>query len=206
MKTQEVKAVVSPRQRAANRANALRSTGPRSEGGKLQARLNATKHGLSLPVDGRVFADQIREISGLIRDDCGTERQANELAKRVIDFERNEIFLSDYDEKEVNDPITAWGFDPHRVALAQLAQAHRNKQAVSTTFTVPQKPNRVKLRGKERTEEIRFIEDFLKLQDKVVLAKVRSAKDSQVSALRYQRRAINQLLKGVRTVARGEEF
>ena len=88
--------MVSPKQRAASRANSLRSTGPRSSRGKSQAKLNATKHGLSLPVDERVFEDLIQEISTLIRDDCKSDSQAYELAKRIIDFERNEIFL-EYD-------------------------------------------------------------------------------------------------------------
>ncbi len=199
-------AVVSPKQRAANRANAMRSTGPRSEEGKFHAKLNATKHGLSLPVDERVFADLIQEISKLIRDDCETDSQAHELAKRIIDFERNEKFLSDYDEKKVNDQIKAWGFDTHRLALAQIAQAHRNKQAVSTTFTLHQKSHPVKLKGKGRTDEIKFIDDFLRIQDRAVLGRMRSAKNDHASAERYQKRAINQLVKGIRTVARGEDY
>ncbi len=198
--------MVSPKQRAASRANSLRSTGPRSSRGKSQAKLNATKHGLSLPVDERVFADLIQEISRLIRNDCESDSQAYELAKRIIDFERNEIFLLDYDEKKVNDPIKEWGFDPHRIALTQIAQAHRHKQAVSTTFTLPQKLQPVKLKGKERTDEIKFIEDFLRIQDKAVLSKVMSVKNNHTSAERYQKRAINQLIKGIRVVARGEEF
>jgi len=62
------------------------------------------------------------------------------------------------------------------------------------------------LKGKERTEEFKFIEDFLKMQDRSMLVRVKRAKDSQLSALRYQKRAINQLVKGIRTVAKGEEF
>ena len=69
----------SPRQRAANRANSLKSTGPKSEEGKFRAKLNSSKHGLSLPVDERVFADQIKRITELIREDCSTQTQAQEL-------------------------------------------------------------------------------------------------------------------------------
>ena len=198
--------MVSPKQRAASRANSLRSTGPRSSRGKSQAKLNATKHGLSLPVDERVFAELIQEISKLIRNDCESDSQAYELAKRIIDFERNEIFLLDYDEKKVNTQIKEWAFDPHRIALTQIAQAHRHKQAVSNTFILPQKLQPVKLKGKERTGEIKFIEDFLRIQDKAVLSKVMSVKNNHTSAERYQKRAINQLIKGIRVVARGEEF
>ena len=198
--------MLSPKQRAANRANALKSTGPRSNEGKFSAKLNATKHGLSLPVDGLLLADQIQTISALISDDCGADVQANELARRIIDFERNEAFLSDYDEQDVEDEIKSMGLNPGRMVVSQLLQAHRNKQAVSTTLTVPQKPHAVKLKGKERTEEVKFLEGFLRLQDKVLLAKVRSSKNSQISALRYQKRAINQLVKGIRAVTTGQEF
>src|SRR5690242_17660417 len=36
----------SAKQKAANRANAKKSTGPRSEGGKLKVRFNGVRHGL----------------------------------------------------------------------------------------------------------------------------------------------------------------
>ena len=196
----------SPRQRAANRANALKSTGPRSAQGKVRAKLNATKHGLSLPLDERVFADQIQEISALVRDDCDTEEQANELAKRIIDFERNEAFLQDFNEEALHDEIRAWAEDPKRIALAQLAQASRNKQPVTETFTLRPKGHPVRLKGKERTEEIKFIEGFLSIVGTAMVARVRADKESQASALRYRKRAINQLVKGIRAVARGEEF
>ena len=198
--------MVSAKQRAANRVNSLKSTGPRSEEGKFRSKLNAAKNGLSLPVNKRVFADQIKTIAQLIRNDCATDAQAAELAKRIIDFERNEAFLQDFNEAALHDEIKAWGFDPKTLALAQLAQSHRNKQKVTTTFTLPQKDYPVKLKGKERIEEIKFLEGFLRLESNAILSRVRLAKNSQLSALRYQKRAINQLVKGVRIVARGEEF
>ena len=198
--------MVSAKQRAANRVNSLKSTGPRSEEGKFRSKLHAAKNGLSLPDDKRVFADQIKTIAALIRNDCATDAQAAELAKRIIDFERNEAFLQDFNEAALHDEIKAWGFDPKTLALAQLAQAHRNKQKVTTTFTIPQKDYPVRLKGKERTEEIKFLEGFLRLESDAILGRIRLAKNSQLSALRYQKRAINQLVKGVRIVARGEEF
>ncbi len=198
--------MVSAKQRAANRANSLKSSGPRSEEGKFRSKLNASKHGLSLPVDERVFADQIKDIAQLIRVDCDTGDQAAELAKRIIDFERNEEFLQNFNEKALHDEIKAWGFDPRTIALQQLAQGHRNKQKVSTTFTLAQKDYPVKLKGKERIEEIKFLEGFLRLESNAILGRIREGKNSLLSALRYQKRAINQLVKGVRTVAKGEEF
>jgi len=157
-------------------------------------------------VDERVFADQIREISAPVRDDCVTEQQANELAKRIIDFERNEAFLQDFDEEALHDEIRACTKDLHRIALAQLAQASRNKQPVPTTFTLRQKSHSVGLRGRKWTEEIKFIEGFLGIVGTAMVGRVRAGKESQASALRYRKRVINQLVKGIRVVAGGEEF
>ena len=198
--------MVSAKQRAANRTNALKSSGPRSEAGKFRAKLNASKHGLSLPVDEMMFADQIKAIAQMIRDDCDTDAQAAELAKRIIDFERNEEFLQNFNEKALHDEIKAWGFDSRTIALQQLARVYRNKQKVSTTFTLPQKDYPVKLKGKERTDEIKFLEGFLRLESNAILGRIRAGKSSQLFALRYQKRAINQLVKGIRMVARGGEF
>lgn len=198
--------MTTPRQRAANRINSLKSTGPKSEAGKLYSTLNSIKHGLSLPVDEHLYADEIEEISSFVLADCANEIQAREIAKRIVDFERNEAFLRDFDEDEVRSEVLGWSLDPRRITLSRLAQNHRNKQAVPITFTIPQKINDVKLKGKERTEEIKFIEGFLKLEEKVLLAKAKAKKDTHASALRYQKRAINQLVKGIRAIAQGDDL
>ncbi len=92
--------------------------------------------------------------------------------------------------------------DPHRFALNGLVQQHQNKERVAVTFTTPNK----RPKGKERTEEIKFIEDFLKLQDKVVIGSAREQQIKLTNSQRYQKRAINQLVKGVRAVAGGSEM
>jgi hypothetical protein len=58
--------------------------------------------------------------------------------------------------------------------------------------------------GKERTEEMKFIEDFLKLHERALLEKARQAADKVEASLRYRKRAINQLVKGLRAIATGE--
>jgi hypothetical protein len=198
--------MTTPKQRAANRVNALKSTGPQSEAGKLHSKINSIKHGLSKPIDEHLYANQIKQISSLVLADCSNEVQAIELAKRIVDFERNEAFLREFDEDKVHHEIMAWGEDPRRKTLAALAQNLRNKFPVPITFTLPQKDRDVTLKGQERTEELKFIEDFLKLEAKVLLRKARTSKESKESALRYQKRAINQLVKGVRAVAKGEDL
>ena len=87
--------MTSPKQRAANRANALKSTGPKSELGRRRAAVNATQHGLSLPIDASIYQREISAVSLLIRDECESDAQACELAKRIIDFERNEAYFEE---------------------------------------------------------------------------------------------------------------
>jgi len=190
----------SPSQRAANRANSLKSTGPRTRSGKLRSSINATKHGLSLPLNETLFGQRIRAVAELIKDDCADEALAFELAKRIIDYERNEAYLIAFDDSAVKRKLDDWIKDPHRGALVQLLELHRRKQEVSTSFTTPKKKN---LNYKERTEEMRFIEAFMRLQERVLLNDIRHSDDKRESSERYQRRAINQLVKGVRAVAKG---
>lgn len=194
--------MTSPKQRAANKANALKSTGPRSDQGKLRSRVNATKHALSLPVDETVFSDEIKSVAALIRADCDSDFQAQELAKRIIDYERNEAFLISQRDVDPNAEIRAWAMDPHRFALYGLVQQHENKERVPVTFTTSNK----KPKGKERTDEKKFIEDFLKLQDKVLLGRAKTEQAKLTNSQRYQKRAINQLVKGVRAIANGQDL
>ncbi len=194
--------MTSPKQRAANKANALKSTGPKSDKGKRRASVNATKHALSLPIDERAFEAELKAVVALIRDDCDSDTQATEFAKRIIDYERNEAFLIKQSEVDVNAEIKEWALDPHRFALYGLVQQLENKERVPVTFTTPNK----RPKGKERTEEIKFIEDFLKLQDKVMLGRARDQQTKLTNSQRYQKRAINQLVKGVRAIASGSEM
>ncbi len=199
--------MVSPRQKKANQANALRSTGPSSADGKRRAKLNATKHGLSVPIDEHLYADQIQAITALIEDECEGTFRALEMAKRIIDFERNEAFLAD-DEgaAAAATDLSVWAAAPERMELMRLLQRNQNKLPVEITLTVPQKPKPVTLKGQERREEIKFLKNFLRLQETSLLHKVRAEKSKLESSLRYQKRSINQLVKGVRIIASGEEF
>ena len=60
---------VSEKKRAANRANARASTGPRTPAGKARVARNARRHGLNLPV----MADPALapQVEALARDICG---------------------------------------------------------------------------------------------------------------------------------------
>ena len=76
-------AVATERQLAANRANAKKSTGPKTAMGKLRSSQNAYRHGLSLPSrDSPTVAAKIAEI---VQAESGniTHPQASELARAL---------------------------------------------------------------------------------------------------------------------------
>jgi len=60
--------MASERQLAANRANARKSSGPRSASGKTRASRNALKHGLNTPMSGVAFAREVEALARQIAD------------------------------------------------------------------------------------------------------------------------------------------
>jgi hypothetical protein len=81
--------MTSPKQRAANRSNALKSTGPRSQAGKRQSSVNSTKHLLTKPIDSLPWGQHLRALTHLLVYDGFEEAQAGELARKILDYERN---------------------------------------------------------------------------------------------------------------------
>lgn len=61
--------MATDRQIAANRANANKSTGPRSQAGRARSSQNARRHGLSIRCD--------------LQDDCDLQQQSHELLGRA---------------------------------------------------------------------------------------------------------------------------
>lgn len=82
--------MASERQLRANRANASRSTGPRSRAGKQRASKNATRHGLSVDLRG-CHQETIELVARELIDDVGGIRRreaARSLAYAVLELER----------------------------------------------------------------------------------------------------------------------
>ena len=73
---------ISDRKRAANRANAARSTGPRSATGKDRASRNALRHGLNLPIT-RSFT--VSEVEALARRFAGGDPEKLEFARAAAE-------------------------------------------------------------------------------------------------------------------------
>jgi len=79
--------VTSDHQRAANRANAAMSTGPRTKAGKSAARLNARRHGLATAVQSEPGADaEIERLARAIAEEAG-RLDLIEFARRIAEAE-----------------------------------------------------------------------------------------------------------------------
>ena len=79
--------MATERQRSANRANAGRSTGPRTRAGKAVASGNARQHGLAAAVRGEPGAEaEIEQLARAIGDEAGRPDLVG-LARRIADAE-----------------------------------------------------------------------------------------------------------------------
>lgn len=83
----------SSRKIEANRANARRSTGPRTAGGRLRASLNALKHGLAVPASAHPSLqhdiDQLAQLlAGEAKDDPVVMVRALKVAEAMIEVQR----------------------------------------------------------------------------------------------------------------------
>ena len=81
--------MVSPRQRAANRVNARKSTGPKTSWGKSRSSLNSTKHALTQKVDASPWGEYLKSLADLLLEDGIDPTKACDLAKKILDYERN---------------------------------------------------------------------------------------------------------------------
>jgi hypothetical protein len=79
--------VTSKRQKATNRLNSAKSTGPRTRTGKAAARLNARLHGLASAVRGEPGADaEIERLAAAIANEAGRP-DLIEFARRIAETE-----------------------------------------------------------------------------------------------------------------------
>jgi hypothetical protein len=89
--------MTSERQNATNRANANKSTGPRTRAGKWRASKNARKHGLSLSLEG---SDDVEALARLLAGDDNEDvlfvaRIAGEAQLQLTKVRRHKTVLMD---------------------------------------------------------------------------------------------------------------
>lgn len=177
-------------QRRANRRNALKSTGPKTEKGKRRASLNAVSHGLSAPADPAWRDGKVSAIEGALKGEGLSGADVRRVAQVISEFERNiahhrEIFATRHadggegagercppeDETALTDEIDE---------MLMIDERHG---------------------GPDEDERAWLIEaqKFMRRQQRLKHAKAkRDAVEEIVRADRYMRRAANQLVKALK--------
>ncbi len=174
--------MVSSRQRAANRVNAHKSTGPKTSWGKSRSSLNSTKHALTQRIDASPWGEHLKTLADLLLEDGIDPTKAHELAKKILDYERN----VDYQRKRFLDVEEGRGLQ-YETTIGELTNvylAHVLDQASSSKKPI----------FEEKLDQ--EIAKFLKtLATKEVRDAKRKGKRDLQNADRHFRRSANQLIK-----------
>ena len=181
--------MTSQRKSQTNRANALRSTGPRSASGRARSSQNSLRHGLSVASPTDLMSPAAAAISAMIIAEGIDGPSAYEISARILDYERHlnherQVFASEF---------TSLGPDPH----AHSAAVEPAGQDVGLQLLNKISQHGVHRLSKEEKEEFRLYQSALKF-----LSKVETQKKKETStSVRYYRRASNQLMKSLKAVA-----
>ncbi len=177
--------MTSPRQRAANRANAVRSTGPKSHQGKIKASLNATKHELTKPIDASPWGKFLDSISDLLVAEGLEQGQAQDVAKKILDYERN----VEYQRKRFVD-------------LLEGAPLYEDPPEIFADLWVADRLDRG-AKNKNPLFEEKLDKEITKFIRKVAEGRLRQARNEAIKTLRnadrHLRRSALQLSKALRS-------
>ncbi len=181
--------MTSLRQKQANRANAQRSTGPRSAAGRSMAAQNAHHHGLSVALPAAVMAPLAKQLTAILADEDIEAPAARELAVCIIDYERNvaherEVFSAHY-----------LGHNPRRTRLPSGQPAPDFEAALQRLQNAPI------ARGARLGKAIRQ-ELAIRIAQYTFIIRARQRYNDWVDAslMRYHRRATNQLMKAFKAL------
>jgi len=179
--------MTSLKQRAANRNNARKSTGPRSEAGKQQSSVNSVKHSLTRPIDALPWGQHLQPLIDLLIRDGLEADKAGDLARKILDYERN----ADYQRRRFLDfkAGTPLQYETPPSVLEDVALVVR----LDRTKETKTKPIFDEKLDPEMAKFFRTVarRDLQKVHSEA-LKVVRNAD-------RYLRRSANQLIKSLRT-------
>jgi hypothetical protein len=110
--------MTSDRKIAANRSNAKKSTGPRSEVGRLRSRTNALRHGLAVAIGSQPsYSEDIEALAKALVGDGGSPTEfARQVAEAELDLLRIRKIRASQFEAIVGNP------DMPSEAYAELAE------------------------------------------------------------------------------------
>ena len=194
--------MTSPRKRLANRANASKSTGPKTAAGMRTASLNATTHGLSVATDPDSLDPTAERVAALIASGGIDQALARDLAAKIVDYERCMEHQRALLAQESTPPMSQ----------EQLGQRHHSllERMFATELDMLDGllEEQVHLHGRLLKKDLnshiglkfRMNKLVAKIHDKSDRSSQQQAKRRESSAARHYKRATNQLIKGLKAL------
>jgi len=192
--------MTSPRKRLANKANASKSTGPKTEAGMRAASLNATTHGLSVATDPDSLDPIAERVASLIASGGIDQALARNLAAKIIDYERCMEHQRALLAQESTPPMSQEQHGQRRQSrlgqmfgkeLSMLDDVLKEQEFLSGR--VLKSDLNFRLRMKFRMDKL-----VAKVQAKSDRSSQQVANRREISAARHYKRATNQLIKGLK--------
>ena len=194
--------MTSPRKRLTNRANANKSTGPKTAAGMRTASLNATTHGLSVVTDPDSLDPTAERVAALIALGGIDQAMARDLAAKIIDYERCMDHQRALLAQESTPPMSQEQHGQrHQSLLAQMFGKELSmiddvlEEQAFLSGRVLKSDLNFRLRMKFKMDKL-----VARVQAKSDKSSQQQAKRRDSSAARHYKRATNQLLKGLKAL------
>jgi hypothetical protein len=194
--------MTSPRKRLANKANASKSTGPKTAAGLRTASLNATTHGLSVATDPDSLDPTAERVAALIASGSIDQAMARDLAAKIIDYERCMEHQRALLAQESTPPMSQEQHGQrHQSLLAQMFGKELSmiddvlEEQAFLSGRVLKSDLNFRLRMKFKMDKL-----VAKVQAKSDRSSQHQAKKRESSAARHYKRATNQLIKGLKAL------
>ena len=179
--------MITDRQRRANRANAKRSTGPRTTAGKARAAQNALRHGLNVPIRSDPALLPMAEAIARTIAGPDTDAEALEHARRIAEAQVDIDRIRDRRRRLIAGLLTDSEYQPLQVLRQQLRlmkTIDRLERARGGAFQI---------------DEIEKLVHLEPLEGDAKLAAVVEDKSAELAALdRYERRALSRRKTAIR--------
>jgi len=194
--------MTSPRKRLANKANASKSTGPKTADGMRTASLNATTHGLSIAIDPDSLDPTAERVAALIASGGINQAMASDLAAKIVDYERCMEHQRALLAQESTPPMSQEQHGQrHQSRLAQMFGKELSmiddvlQEQEFLSGRVLKSDLNFRLRMKLKMDKL-----VAKMQAKSDMSSQQQAKKRESSAARHYKRATNQLIKGLKAL------
>lgn len=179
---------VSPKKRAANRRNALKSTGPKTASGRRTSSQNSIRHGLSVPLPAPLVEPIQQQLLQLIMSDGCDQETAYTLAAKIVEYERNIMYLLNIFKKNA---ILPSDLDKRRGAISR----HHDKDRGPADILADIERHEVHVEDRELRKDLTTLKSICRV---LIRSEERNEANKITDSRRYFKRASNQLIKALR--------